>query len=89
MAYHGPSGHLVGNVRINIWAYEQFEDVGRLFTIQNLLFMVDCISVGINTALLSKFGNVNLIQGFGKVINFCFDHLCNSTSTEYHHLFLF
>ena len=33
-----------------------------------LLFGVDCISVGVNAAILSKLGNVNLIQEFIKVV---------------------
>ena len=68
MAYYGPNGHLVGNVLTDLWAYEKVEDVVRLFTIQLLLFGVDCITVALNTALLSKFGNVNLIQEFSKVL---------------------
>ena len=68
MAYYGPNGHLVGNVRTDLWAYEKVEDVGRLFTIQFLLLAVDCISVIVNVALLSKFGNVNLIQEFCKAL---------------------
>ena len=68
MAYYGPNGHLVGNVLADLWAYEKVEDVGRLFTIQFLLFGVDCISVIVNMALLSKFGNVNLLQEFCKAL---------------------
>ena len=66
MANYGPNGHLVGNVQTDLWAYKKVEDVEKLFTILFLWFGVDCFSVVLNTALLSKFGNVNLIQEFSK-----------------------
>ena len=55
-------------MRTDLWAYEKVEDVGRLFKIQFFLFGVDCISVVVNMILLSKFGNVNLIQEFSKAV---------------------
>ena len=68
MAYFGPNGHLTGNVSTDIWQYEKVDDVKRLFLIQFMLLGVDTASVILNTFLLSKFGNVNLVQEFCKVI---------------------
>ena len=68
MAYLGLNGYLLGNVLSDIWAYEKVEDVSALFKIQFLLFGVDCIGVILNTMILSKFGNVNLIQEFCNII---------------------
>ena len=42
-----------------------------LFNIQFLLFGVDCVGVILNTIILSKFGNVNLIQEFCNIIKAC------------------
>ena len=71
MAYFGPNGYLLGNVLSDIWAYEKVEDVSALFNIQFLLFGVDCIGVILNTIILSKFGNVDLIQEFCNIIKAC------------------
>ena len=71
MAYFGPNGYLLGNVLSDIWAYEKVEDFGALFNVQFLLFGVDCIGVILNTIILSKFGNVNLIQEFCNIIESC------------------
>lgn len=68
MAYFGPNGNLIGNVRSQIWAYQKVENVGRLFFIQFLLFAIDTISVSLDALLLSKFGSVNLIDESCRVI---------------------
>ena len=62
MAYFGPNAYLIGNVLNDYWAYEKVENIARLFYIQFSLIGVDCIGVVLNTSILSKFGNLNLVQ---------------------------
>ena len=62
MAYFGPNAYLIGNVLSDYWAYEKVENIERLFYIQFSLIGVDCIGVVLNTSILSKFGNLNLVQ---------------------------
>ena len=64
MAYYGPNGHLTGNVLSDLWSYEKVKDATRLFFVQFLLFGIDLVSVIVNTFILYKFGNVNLIEKF-------------------------
>ena len=68
MAYFGPNAHLIGNVKNDFWAYKKVEDVGRLFAIQFLLFGIDSCSVALNAILLSKFGDVALINELFKAV---------------------
>ena len=68
MAYLGPNAHLTGNVLSDLWAYNKVEDVGKLFLVLFLLIGVDCCSVVLNAFLLSKFGNVNLLQEFSNAM---------------------
>ena len=68
MAYFGPNAYLIGNVLCDAWAYEEVENVGRLFIIQFTMFAFDSISVGLNAFLLSKFGNINLMEWFCKTM---------------------
>ena len=68
MAYYGPNATLKGNVRSDIWQYEKVEDVARLFFIQGLLFGIDLLCVILNTLIVSKFGSVDLIKQFCKLI---------------------
>ena len=68
MAYFGPNAYSIGNVLCGAWAYEKVENVGRLFIIQFTMFAFDSISVGLNAFLLSKFGNINLMEWFCKTM---------------------
>ena len=68
MAYYGPNATLKGNVQSDIWQYEIVEDVARLFFIQGLLFGIDLFCVILNTLYVSKFGRVDLIMQFSKLL---------------------
>ena len=68
MAFFGPNKHISGNVGTDTWAYKKVEDIKGLFMTQMLLFGVDSVCVILNALLLYKFGNINLIQEFCKVL---------------------
>ena len=68
MAYYGPNGLIIGNVLSDAWQYKKVGDAARLFAIQTLLIGIDLVSVAVNTFLVSKFGNVDLIRHFSKVL---------------------
>lgn len=68
MAFYGPNAMLIGNVRSGIWAYEAVDDIGRYLRVVISLFGVDLASVFMNTYCLYKFANINLIQGFLRLL---------------------
>ena len=69
MAYFGPNGQLTGNVQSDLWGYEKVDDICRLFICQLLMFVMDFVGFCLNTILVWKFGRVNLMQKFCKMVN--------------------
>ena len=69
MAFYGPNRHIIGNVGTDLWAYEKIDNFFIFFTRQFSLFGIDIISVLLNTYLLLRYANVNLMQEFQKVIS--------------------
>ena len=62
LAFFGPNAFLIGNVLCDAWAYKKVQNVRRLFIIQSIMFVFDLIIVGLNSFLLSKFGNIKLME---------------------------
>ena len=89
MAYFGPNAELIGNVLCDIWTYEKVKDVARLYIFQILFFGVDLLSITLNTFILSKFGNVNLIQELCEVLKNYWKLLAIVMTQQIAHYFAF
>ena len=62
MAYYGPNGTLLRNVKSNHWGGKTVDDIGYLFQMMLLLFGVDAFSVLANSFILSALSSVNLFR---------------------------
>ena len=62
MAYYGPNSTILGNVKNEYWGYKKVDDVGYRFRMMLLLFVVDTISVMINSFILWRLTDVKLFQ---------------------------
>ena len=62
MAYYGPNGTILGNVRNNYWGYKKIDDVGYHFLMMLLLFSVDTLSMILNSIGLSILTDVKLYK---------------------------
>ena len=68
MAYYGPNGSILGNIRNSYWDYTQVEDVSHLFLMMSLLFGVDTLCIFLNFLILFQFTDVNLYQNFCDIL---------------------
>ena len=68
MAYYGPNGSILGNIRNSYWGYNEVEDVSHLFLMMSLLFGVDTLCIFLNSFILFKFTDVNLYQHFCEIL---------------------
>ena len=68
MAFYGPNAHIFSNVGNNYWS-KAMVDIGPLFRTMSILFIVDTLSVTVNSFLLWKILNVNMMHEFCKFLN--------------------
>ena len=68
MAFYGPNDYIFSNVRNNYWS-KAMKDIGPLFRTMSILFIVDTLSVIVNSFLLWKTLNVNMMSEFCKFLN--------------------
>ena len=64
MAYYGPNGHLIGNVRNGYWKYQIVCDASWTLLVMFGLFSLDLIFLLLNFRILWVYGNVNLFDEF-------------------------
>ena len=64
MAYYGPNAELIGNVKNGCWQYNAVEDVSRTFLLMLWLFTVDSICLLLNSSIVWKACNINLLNKF-------------------------
>ena len=64
MAYYGPNGHLIGNVRNGYWQYQMVCDASWTLLVMFGLFSLDLICLLLNSRILWVFSNVNLFDEF-------------------------
>ena len=62
MAYHGPNGELIGNVKLTIWQYQAVKDINKFLENIFFLFAVDCFSGIVNGLLLWTTCNLNILK---------------------------
>ena len=66
--YNCPNSTILGNVKNEYWDYKKVDDVGYLLQMMSLLFAVDTISVIVNSIILRKLADLNLLQVFCRTI---------------------
>ena len=64
MAYYGPNGQLIGNVRNDCWDYVKIDDASRTLLVMFGLFSFDVICLFLNSRILWVFSRVNLFHEF-------------------------
>ena len=68
MAFYGPNAELLGNVKSEYWQYTALEDVSWTFLVMLGLFLVDIVTLALNSSILWIFSRVNLFEEFGSVL---------------------
>ena len=68
MAYFGPNGHLLGNVRYGDWHFKAVDDASWPFTIMLGMFAVDLISLLLNSTIVWTCCKINLLDEFCTVM---------------------
>ena len=64
MAYYGPNGDVIGNIRNSYWQFSAVEDVNQAMTYLCIFFFVDFSSLVICTILLRSFCGTSLYKVF-------------------------
>ena len=68
MAYYGPNGHLLGNVRNGQWQFEAVVDASLTFTVMSGLFAIDLISLFLNSTIVWTCCKIHLLDEFCTVM---------------------
>ena len=68
MAYYGPNGLLIGNVKNGDWHFKAVEDASRTFNVMSGLFAVDLVSLLLNSTILWICCKINLLDEFCTVM---------------------
>ena len=61
MAFFGPNGEILGNIRLTIWHYQAITDIGAFTETIGTLLCVDFLSLLINGILLWTFCKINIV----------------------------
>ena len=61
MAFFGPNGEILGNIRLTIWHYQAITDIGAFTQTIGTLLCVDFLSFLINGILLWTFCKINIV----------------------------
>ena len=62
MAYYGPNGELVGNVKLTIWHYQAVRDINKFLEKVFFLFAIDFIGAVVNGLLLWTTCQINCLK---------------------------
>ena len=62
MAFFGPNGEILGNIRLTIWHYQAITDIGAFTETIGTLLCVDFLSFLINGILLWTFCKINIVR---------------------------
>ena len=68
MAYYGPNGHLLGNVKNRNWHFTAVDDASSTFTVMFLLFSTDLISLVLNSTIVWTCCKIDLLKEFCAVL---------------------
>jgi hypothetical protein len=80
MAYYGPNGTILGNVRNNCWDYKAIEDLTGLLGAVFRMFSLDVLAFAITVVLLWKYSSVNGIKVVLKEIRYYGTFICVTLS---------
>ena len=62
MAYNGPNGELIGNVKLTIWQYQAVADINKFLENIFLLFAIDFTGGVVNGLLLWTICKLNFLK---------------------------
>ena len=69
IAYYGPNGEILGNIRNSLWQYKAIDDIGKLILAVLLMFVIDLCSAIIAGISLWKICSVHLLREAYKVMD--------------------
>ena len=64
MAYYGPNGHLIGNVKNEYWHFKAVKDATMTFLVMFGLFALDLTCLILNSTIAWIFCKINLFEEF-------------------------
>ena len=67
MAYFGPNGELIGNVKLTLWQYQAVTDINKFLENIFLLFAIDFSGAIFNALLLWKICKLNFLNTFKNI----------------------
>ena len=62
MAYYGPNGELIGNVKLTLWQYQAVKDINKFLENIFFLFAIDSIGLVVNGLLLWTTCQINCLK---------------------------
>ena len=62
MAYNGPNGELIGNVKLTLWQYQAVKDFNKHLEKVFFLFAIDSIGLVVNGLLLWTTCKLNILK---------------------------
>ena len=62
MAYHGPNGEMIGNVKLTIWQFEAVKDINKFLENVFFLFAIDLLGGVVNGLLLWTTCQINCFK---------------------------
>ena len=68
MAFYGPNSKLIGNVGNGDWHYKAVDNVSLIFRVMFGLFVMDLVSLSLNSILIWKKSHANIFQEFCYVL---------------------
>ena len=67
IAYYGPNAEILGNVKLNLWAFKPILDIGNYMKNIFILFIVDFMSLVLNGIILRTTCNINIFKIFQNI----------------------
>jgi hypothetical protein len=67
MAYYGPNGELLGNIRNSSWQYSAIEDLDATLTWLGMMFSIDFGSAIISITVLWKYCKINVLDMYLRI----------------------
>ena len=76
IAYYGPNGKILGNIKNSYWMYQEIEDIRTLLTAVFRMFCLDFLAAVIGGVLLWKCSSVNGLKEVCREINYYGPFIC-------------
>ena len=62
MAYYGPNGSILGNIRNEYWSFKEIHNLEKLLAGIFKMFAIDVISLATGAILLWKFSSIDFVE---------------------------